>query len=79
MLGIFSLSMIARHVSRSVPVIAVITGTLVIIWMTFSKSAAFPVLLRNPLHTNMTIVVSALTIYLVGALLGKLGKSKYEI
>lgn len=79
MLGIFSLSMIARHVSPSVPVIAVITGTLVIIWMTFSKSAAFPVSLRNPLHTNMTIVVGALSIYLVGAMLGRLGKSKYEI
>jgi SSS family solute:Na+ symporter len=72
--------MIARHVKPSVPVIAVVTGTLVIIWMTFSKSESFPVSLRNPLHTNMTIVVGALTIYLVGSLLGKLsGSNKFEV
>ena len=80
MLGIFSLSMIARHFKPSVPVIAVITGTLVIIWMTFSKSSFLPEGLRNPLHTNMTIVVGALSIYLVGSLLGKLGGStKFEV
>lgn len=79
MLGIFSLSMVARYVRPSVPVIAVITGTLVIIWMTFSKSTDFPEALRNPLHTNMTIVVGALTIYLVGTLLGRLsGSNKFE-
>jgi SSS family solute:Na+ symporter len=72
MLGIFSLSMMARHVNPSVPVIAVITGTLVIIWLTFSTSASFPQALRNTLHTNMTIVVGALSIYLTGFFLGRI-------
>jgi SSS family solute:Na+ symporter len=76
MLGIFSLSMIARHASRSTALIAVITGTLIIVWMTFSKSEAFPAMLRNPLHANMTIVVGALSIFLTGVLLQKLRTPK---
>lgn len=76
MLGIFSLSMIARHASRSTALVAVITGTLIIIWMTFSKSEMFPEILRNPLHANMTIVVGALSIFLTGVLLQKLRTPK---
>ncbi len=71
MLGLFSLSMISRFASSSAALIAVITGTLVIIWMTFSQSDAFPKALRNPLHANMTIVVGALSIYLVGRVVEK--------
>ena len=66
MLGIFSLSLIARFASPSVPVIAVITGTLVIIWMTAASAKGFPPALRNPLHANMTIVVGSLSIFLTG-------------
>jgi solute:Na+ symporter, SSS family len=76
MLGIFSLSMIARHASRSTALIAVITGTLIIIWMTFSKTEAIPEILRNPLHANMTIVVGALSIFLTGILLQKINPKK---
>lgn len=76
MLGIFSLSMIARHASRSTALIAVITGTLIIIWMTFSQTDVIPVILRNPLHANMTIVVGALSIFLTGVLLQKVRSSK---
>jgi SSS family solute:Na+ symporter len=72
MLGIFSLSMIARHASHSAALVGVITGTLIIIWMTFSKSDFFPPILRNPLHANMTIVVGALSIFLVGVAMDKL-------
>jgi solute:Na+ symporter, SSS family len=76
MLGIFSLSMIARHASRSTAFIAVITGTLVIIWMTFSQTESFPRVLRNPLHANMTIVIGALSIFLAGVLLQKIRSTK---
>ena len=76
MLGIFSLSMLAKHASRSAVFIAVLNGTLIILWMVFSKSEIFPPLLRNPLHANMTIVVGALSIFLIGWLLGKQGTVK---
>lgn len=74
MLGIFSLSMLAEYASKSAVLIAVICGTLIILWLVFSKSAFFPVMLRNPLHANMTIVVGALSIFLIGWLLNKLKK-----
>lgn len=72
MLGIFSLSMLAKHASKSAVLIAVINGTLIILWMVFSKSEIFPPLLRNPLHANMTIVVGALSIFLTGWFLKKM-------
>ena len=72
MLGIFSLSMLAKHASRSAVLIAVINGTLIILWLVFSKSDVFPPMFRNPLHANMTIVVGALSIFLTGWLLKKL-------
>lgn len=72
MLGLFSLSMIAQYVPPSAALVAVITGTLVIVWLTFSQSDKFPAILRNPLHANMTIVVGALSIFLVGNLLERL-------
>ncbi len=72
MLGLFSLAMIARHVGHSAALVGVITGTLVICWMLFSQSGAVPPLLRNPLHANMTVVVGALSIFLVGTLLQKI-------
>ncbi|HKH61286.1 MAG TPA: sodium:solute symporter [Flavitalea sp.] len=74
MLGIFSLSMLARHASRSAVLIAVINGTLIILWMVFSQSEIFPPAFRNPLHANMTIVVGALSIFLTGWVLKKLQK-----
>lgn len=74
MLGIFSLSMIARFTGDSAAIIAVITGSLVIIWLTFSKSDALPEMLRNPLHANMTVVVGALSIFLTGLIVERIQK-----
>ena len=71
MLGIFSLSMLAEYASKSAILTAVILGTLVILWLVFSKSDIVPPLLRNPLHANMTIVVGALSIFLTGWLLNR--------
>jgi SSS family solute:Na+ symporter len=77
MLGIFLLSMMARHLKASAALIATITGTLVIIWLVFSKSETFPKILRNPLHANMTIVVGALSIFLIGWILQKFKVNKH--
>lgn len=74
MLGVFSLSMLAKHASRSAVLIAVINGTLIILWLVFSKSDIFPPSFRNPLHANMTIVVGALSIFLTGWILKKIQK-----
>ncbi|MGB7343777.1 MAG: sodium:solute symporter [Pirellulaceae bacterium] len=69
MLGLFLLGLVARSANGGAALVSVIIGVLVIGWMTF-----FPVIenqpewLRNPLHTNMTIVIGTLTIFLVGLL-----------
>jgi SSS family solute:Na+ symporter len=72
MLGIFSLSMLAKHISKSAALIGVINGTLIILWLVFSNSESFPAMLRNPLHANMTIVVGALSIFLTGWIIDKI-------
>ncbi len=72
MLGLFSLSMIARHAGHSAALVGVITGTMVIGWMVLSQSGIVPPLLRSPLHADMTVVVGALTIFLVGSLVQKI-------
>jgi SSS family solute:Na+ symporter len=66
MLGLFLLG-IAGRARGGAALIAVFVGVLVIGWMTFSPELErFPTMIKNPLHTNMTIVVGTLTIFLVG-------------
>jgi solute:Na+ symporter, SSS family len=70
MLGLFLLGIISRQAKSAAALTACIIGILVILWMTFSKklpdSYSF---LKNPLHSNMIIVVGTLTIFLTGLLL----------
>jgi SSS family solute:Na+ symporter len=79
MLGLFLLGMVARTAKArtakartakgGAALIAVLIGILVIGWMTFYPAIEDqPNWLRNPLHTNMTIVIGTLTIFLVGLL-----------
>ncbi|QDT09409.1 Sodium/glucose cotransporter [Planctomycetes bacterium K23_9] len=76
MLGLFLLGMVARTANGGIALISVIIGVLTIGWMTF-----YPVIegqprwLRNPLHTNMTIVIGTLAIFLVGLLLSQFVRS----
>jgi SSS family solute:Na+ symporter len=69
MLGLFLLGIISRRTKNAEAFAAVIIGIIVILWMSFSgqlpESYAF---LRNPLHTNMVIVVGTLSIFLAGLL-----------
>ncbi|MEP6747315.1 MAG: sodium:solute symporter [Bacteroidota bacterium] len=70
MLGLFLLGLISRRTQNQEALTAVIIGIVVILWMTFStKLPERYEFLRNPLHTNMTIVVGTLTIFLAGLLL----------
>jgi SSS family solute:Na+ symporter len=79
MLGLFLLGIISRRTKNHEAFTATLIGIVTILWMTFSKklpdSYAF---LRNPLHTNMTIVVGTLTIFLAGLLLTA-GKRKVKL
>lgn len=70
MLGLFLLGIISRRTGSAEAFTAVLIGVVVILWMTFSgrlpEDYAF---LRNPLNSNMIIVIGTLTIFLVGILL----------
>ena len=72
MLGLFLLGLISRRTNSHEALIATAIGVLVILWMTFSGQLPDGYsFLRNPLHSNMIIVISTLTIFLVGVLLTK--------
>lgn len=70
MLGLFLLGIISRRTKNHEAFVATLIGIVVILWMTLSKylpqQYAF---LKNPLHTNMVIVIGTLTIFLAGLLL----------
>ncbi|MBO0947914.1 sodium:solute symporter [Fibrella forsythiae] len=77
MLGLFLLGLISRQTKSTEALTATIIGVLVIVWMTFSgKLPNDYSFLRNPLHSNMIIVVGTLTIFLVGLLLTRLNKRR---
>ena len=79
MLGLFLLGIVSRRANAGAGLIAVILGVLVIGWMTFYPVIENqPSFLRNPLHTNMTIVVGTLTIFLVGWGISQLGSRAEE-
>jgi SSS family solute:Na+ symporter len=70
MLGLFLLGIISRRTKSAEALTATLIGVVVILWMTLSKKLPDNyTFLRNPLHTNMVIVVGTLTIFLAGLLL----------
>ncbi|WP_461087580.1 sodium:solute symporter family protein [Spirosoma gilvum] len=79
MLGLFLLGLISRQTKSPEALTAVIIGVLVIVWLTFSPKLPEEYgYLRNPLHSNMIIVVGTLTIFLVGVVLTKLKKNNSQ-
>ncbi|WP_207492344.1 sodium:solute symporter [Aridibaculum aurantiacum] len=79
MLGLFLLGIISRRTKSHEALTATIIGIIVIIWMTFSKNLTGKYLfLKNPLHTNMVIVVGTLTIFLVGLVITR-NKRKVQL
>jgi len=74
MLGLFLLGRISRRARSPAATTAVISGVLVILWMTLSLSPNWPKaleFLRSPMHSFMTIVVGTLVILLVGLLVSR--------
>lgn len=75
MLGLFLLGLIGKHVGNKDAVVGTIAGILVILWMTFSYILPADLAhLKNPLHSNMIIVVGTLTIFLVGSISQRIRK-----
>ena len=70
MLGLFLLGIISRHTKNAEALTAVLTGIIVILWMSFSdRITGRYEFLKSPLHKNMVIVVGTLSIFLVGLFL----------
>lgn len=71
-LGLFLLGFIVKKCTSKNASIAVSVGVLVIIWMSLSSYILLGDLapFQNPLHSNMTIVVGTLTIFILGFILG---------
>jgi SSS family solute:Na+ symporter len=63
MLGLFLLGVIVRKAGNAAAVTGVLIGVFVIFWLT---SSWVPANLKPLLHSNLTIVVGTLTIFLVG-------------
>jgi SSS family solute:Na+ symporter len=76
-LGLFLLGLLSKAKNPQA-VFAVILGVLVIGWMSLSAiliQNGLPETFANPLHTNMTIVMGTLTIFLVGFGLTWIGRN----
>ncbi|MGI9244965.1 MAG: sodium:solute symporter [Verrucomicrobiales bacterium] len=68
MLGLFLLGLIVRKAGNAAAVTGVILGVLAIFWL---SAAWVPADLRPALHSNLTIVVGTLTIFLTGLLVSR--------
>ncbi len=69
MLGLFLLGLLCPRANRRSAAIAVPSGLAVILWMTLSTKASWPVALgafRSPFHPLLVAVVGTLTILVVG-------------
>jgi solute:Na+ symporter, SSS family len=71
MLGIFLLGFISRKAGNTAAITGVITGLLVIIWMSLSPVWFKGGLERfsNPLHSYMTIVIGTMVIFFTGLMI----------
>lgn len=80
MLGLFLLGIMTKDTKSKQALIAVLIGSLVILWMTFSvylpqNLSQF----KNFLHTQMTIVVGTLMIFTIGLIISKVSDYKLTI
>ncbi|EAZ80954.1 sodium:solute symporter [Algoriphagus machipongonensis] len=77
-LGLFLLGFIVKSTQSNQAAIAVLAGVLVIFWMSLGSFFLTGDLdiYQNPLHSNMTIVLGTLTIFILGFLLTLSGKKK---
>ena len=77
MLGLFLLGLIARRAGNTAAATGVAAGVLLIVWMTFSPKWTGPFeSFRSPFHTMLIVVLSTLTIFLVGIVVSRLVKRR---
>lgn len=75
MLGLFLLGYLARKATKMNAMIGVVSGVLVILWMSLSPlyfTEGNLLKFRSPFHANLTIVIGTTVIFLVGFALSKL-------
>jgi SSS family solute:Na+ symporter len=68
-LGLFLLGRCCRGARRPAAAIATVIGVLATIWMALPEFVEVSAPFRNPLHANMTMVITTLTIFLGGLVL----------
>ncbi|HYG22056.1 MAG TPA: sodium:solute symporter [Verrucomicrobiae bacterium] len=67
MLGLFLLGLLATRAGNRAAAVGVVSGVVVIAWMTFSpRWTGWGSSYRSPFHTLLVVVISTLTILLVG-------------
>lgn len=79
MLGLFLLAFLSKKVKRMDAAIGVICGVLVIIWLSLSPlyfTTERLLTFKSPFHSNLTIVIGTLVIFLTGFLMMKLFSGK---
>jgi SSS family solute:Na+ symporter len=65
-LGLFLIGLVTPRTDRVAAAIAVLLGASAMIWMSLPSLFEVPQPWRNPLHSNMTLVVGTATIFVVG-------------
>jgi solute:Na+ symporter, SSS family len=79
MLGLFLLAFLSKSVRNIDAAVGVIVGALVIIWMSLSPlyfTEGNLLAFKSPFHSNLTIVIGTLVIFLVGFIVLKLFPGK---
>ncbi|AOW17845.1 sodium:solute symporter [Polaribacter vadi] len=76
MLGLFLLGIFSKTKNVTGAIIGMITGILIILWLTFSEVIFGPDSIGASFHTYLTIVFGTIAIFLVGFLVSSLMKSK---
>ncbi len=74
MLGLFLLGLISQRARNADAALGVLTGVLVIVWMTLSTKAGWPEALaawKSPFHNFLTIVFGTASILVVGLVLAR--------
>lgn len=79
MLGLFLLAFLSKKVRNIDAAVGVIIGALVIIWMSLSPlyfTEGNLLAFKSPFHSNLTIVIGTMVIFLVGFILMKIFSKK---
>lgn len=80
MLGLFLLGLLSRRAGNRAAAAGVVTGVILIAWMTFSpKWTQAPAAMRSPFHTLLIVVLSTLTILLVGWITARVVSRKQPV